>query len=394
MAKKDKNTEIVTSNIDDIASDLIKDINKEFGHRMAYNLSTDEAPMMIKRWIPTGSRQLDYMIRNAKDGGLPEGRIIELSGLPSTGKTHIACAIAANIQKMGGLVVYIDTESALLLDKLHEQGVDIKKRFVYVETSCTEEVFAVAESTILKAKQASKDVPILIVWDSVAQTSPKAELEGEYDQQSMGLQARVISKGIRKISGVIANNNVTFLCLNQLREAIGVLHGDPYVSPGGKGIPFASSVRIRLGSGNLIKDDKTGVAIGSHVTVTLKKNKIAPNGRKCEFDIFFGRGIVEYEYIFDEVRASCADKGPAVIGNETAIIEGTGTWKVLLVRDAKTEEVKLEKKFYKGDFDNIMKDPAYKKYCDALIERAYVLDFKDEDKEKLLSDGDEVTTEE
>ena len=230
MAKKEKNDEIVTSNIDDIASDLIKTINKEFGARIAYNLSVDDAPTVIKRWIPTGSRQLDYLIRNASLGGLPEGRIIELSGLPSTGKSHIACAIAANIQKMGGIVVYIDTENALMLEKLHEQGVDIKKRFVYVETSCTEEVFSVAESTILKAKQMAKDVPILIVWDSVAQTSPKAELEGEYEQQTMGLQARVISKGIRKIAGVIANNNVTFLCCNQLREAIGCVSPETEIS--------------------------------------------------------------------------------------------------------------------------------------------------------------------
>ena len=237
----------------------------------------------------------------------------------------------------------------------------------------------------------AKDVPILIVWDSVAQTSPKAELEGEYEQQTMGLQARVISKGIRKIAGVIANNNVTFLCLNQVRDGIGILHGDPLVTPGGKAIPFAASVRIRLGSGSAIKDDKTGTVIGSHVTVTLKKNKIAPNGRKCEFDIFFGRGIIEHEYIFDEVRASCADKGPMDIGDETALIDGTGAWKSLIVKNSKTGDVKLEKKFYKSEFNEIMKHSDYKKYCDALIDRAYVLDFS---KSIPAFDEDEVTTDE
>ena len=169
------------------------------------------------------------------------------------------------------------------------------------------------------------------------------------------------------------------------------MHGDPYVTPGGKGIPFGASVRIRLGSGNPIKDDKTGVVIGTHVTVTTKKNKCAPAHRKCEFDIFFGRGIIEHEYIFDEVRASCADKGPMNIGDETALIDGTGAWKSLIVKNSKTGDVKLEKKFYKSEFNEIMKHSDYKKYCDALIDRAYVLDFS---KSIPAFDEDEVTTDE
>ena len=217
-----------SDDIDSMMNSLIRDINKEFGQRIAYNLSEMDAPTVVKRWIDTGSAQLNYAIRNAGQGGYPEGRIIEISGLPSSGKSHLAYHAAAVTQKMGGLVVYIDTENATPVQKLADMGIDVRRRFVYCDSHMTEEVFAIIESTILKAKQVlDKNVPILVIWDSVAATSPKAELDGEYDQNTVGLQARVISKGMRKITGVIGQNNVTLLCINQLRDNIGVMHGDP-----------------------------------------------------------------------------------------------------------------------------------------------------------------------
>jgi recombination protein RecA len=208
--------------LDGLTNQLIKDLNKEFGQRVAYNLSEDEAPTVVKRWISTGSIQLNYAIRNALGGGYPEGRIIEISGLPSSGKSHLAYHAAAVTQSLGGLVVYVDTENATPIQKLRHMGIDISKRFVYCDTHCTEEVFAIIESTVTKAKQlVDKNVPILVIWDSVAASSPKAELEGDYDQNTVGLQARVLSKGFRKITGVIGQNHVTLICINQLREAIG-----------------------------------------------------------------------------------------------------------------------------------------------------------------------------
>jgi recombination protein RecA len=227
MAKREKinGTDQVSSfkDVEDFTYQLIKDINKEFGSRVAYNLSEMDAPTIVKRWLSTGSVQLDYLIRNAMGGGYPEGRIIELTGPPSSGKSHLAYHTAAVVQQMGGLVIYIDSENATMIQKLAEVGIDVRKRFVYVDEHCTQNVFHIIETIILKAKQiqATKDVPIFVVWDSVAATSPKEELEGDYDQSTMGLQARVISKGMRKITGVIGQNNVTFLCINQLRDAIG-----------------------------------------------------------------------------------------------------------------------------------------------------------------------------
>lgn len=240
MAKKEKvlledaQDTFKKSDVDDMMKDLITSINKEFGSKVAYNLSEMDAPTVVKRWLDTGSIQLNYAIRNAAGGGWPEGRIIEISGPPAIGKSHLAYHAASVAQKMGGLVVYVDTENSVPIQKLADMGIDVKKRFVYVDTHCTEEVFSIIESTILKAKAVvEKNIPIMVVWDSVAATSPKAELNGEYEDNTIGLQARVISKGMRKITGVIGHNNVTLLCLNQIRDKIGVMYGDPTTTPGG-----------------------------------------------------------------------------------------------------------------------------------------------------------------
>ena len=227
VKKEDKQEEV---QLNDFTADLIKSLNKERGTRVAYNLSTDESPTHVSRWISTWSKQLDYIISNRRNGGLPEGRIVEIFGPPSIGKSHIATQIAKSTQEMGGIVVYIDTENATSVENLKMLGVDITKRFVYVDTHCTEEVLSIAESTIIKAKAMDKDVPVTIIWDSVAATSPKAELTGDYDKESIGLQARAISKGMRKITGVIANEKVLMVCLNQIRIKIGCVHPDTIVN--------------------------------------------------------------------------------------------------------------------------------------------------------------------
>jgi recombination protein RecA len=355
------------SKTDDFTHDLIHSLNKEHGSRVAYNLAYDMSPTHVKRWISTGSKQLDYIVSNRPNGGLPEGRIVEIFGPPSIGKSHVAIQIARSTQQMGGIVVYIDTENATSVENLGLLGVDIEKRFVYVDTHCTEEVLSIAEATIMKAKAMDKDVPITIIWDSVAASSPKAELVGDYDKETIGLQARAISKGMRKITGVIANQNVLFVILNQIRTKIGVMYGDPTTTPGGKAIPFHSSVRIKLGAGQPITNKEKEV-IGINVSAKTIKCKVAPPFRTVNFEIHFGKGIVEHEQVFDVLRKHGAE---VIEGNEIKIV-GTGSWKSLLVSDSKTGEVLIEKKFYKADFGKVWNDPEYSKYIDDLLERAMV----------------------
>ena len=355
----------------DFTDDLITSLNKEHGSRVAYNLAHDTSPTHVNRWISTGSRLLDYIVANRQGGGLPEGRIVEVFGPPGIGKSHIAIQVARTTQQMGGIVVYIDTENATSVENLSLLGVDITKRFVYVDTHCTEEVLSIAESTILKAKAMDKDVPITIIWDSVAASSPKAELIGDYDKESIGLQARAISKGMRKITGVIGNQNVLFLILNQIRTKIGVMYGDPTTTPGGKAIPFHSSVRIKLGAGQQIQDKDKNV-IGIHVSAKTIKNKVSAPFRICNFEIHFGVGIKEHEQIFDVLRKH----GKEIIGNEEISVSGTGTWKVLTVRNVKTDDLVFEKKFFKTDFDEILRDPEYSPYLDSLLDRAMIKKIK------------------
>ena len=352
---------------EDFTEDLIKSLNKEHGSKVAYNLAYDTSPTHVNRWISTGSRQLDYIVSNRRNGGLPEGRIVEIFGPPSIGKSHLAIQVARTTQQMGGIVVYIDTENATSVENLGLLGVDIEKRFVYVDTHCTEEVLSIAESTILKAKAMDKDVPITIIWDSVAASSPKAELIGDYDKDSIGLQARAISKGMRKITGVIGEQNVLFVILNQIRTKIGVMYGDPDTTPGGKAIPFHSSVRIKLGAGSKILN-KDKEVIGINVSAKTIKCKVSPPFRKCDFEIHFGVGIKEHEQIFDVLRKH----GSETIGENTIEISGSGSWKTLTVSNSKTGEVFVEKKFYKADFHKIMNDPEFNPYIEDLLEVAMV----------------------
>jgi recombination protein RecA len=370
---------------DSFTGDLIKSLNKEAGSRVAYNLAYDESPTHVNRWIGTGSRQLDYIIANRRDGGLPEGRIVEIFGPPSIGKSHIAIQIARETQQMGGIIVYIDTENATSVENLGLLGVDISKRFVYVDTHCTEEVLSIAEATIMKAKAMDKDIPVTIIWDSVAATSPKAELVGDYDKESIGLQARAISKGMRKITGVISNQNVLFVILNQIRTKIGVMYGDPTTTPGGKAIPFHSSVRIKLGAGQPITN-KDKEVIGINVTAKTIKNKVSAPFRTVNFEIHFGRGIVEHEQIFDLLRKH----GEEVIDKNVVAVTGTGSWKSLTVANAKTGEVVVEKKFYKADFDKVMKDPEYSDYIDNLLEAALVRKINVEEMDIDINSYEEV----
>lgn len=375
------------SNMLDFTDELIKSLNKDHGDggKIAYNLLKDDAPTNVHRWIPTGSRQLDYMIANKAGGGLPEGRIIEIFGPPGIGKSHIAAQITRSTQKMGGIVVYIDSENATSVENLQLLGVDIGNRFIYADAVCTEKVFALAESVILKTRSLKKDVPVTIIWDSVAATSPQAEIMNDYDKDSIGLQARALSKGFRKITQVIGSNHVTFVCLNQTRTAIGQLYGDNQVPSGGKAIPFHSSVRIKLGAGAHI-EDKGGNVVGIHVNAKTIKNKVSPPFRKCEFRIYFGVGIKEHEELFDFLRPLGAATIEINGSKFDVCVEGTGAWKSLIVKD-ESGKIIHDKKFNKSKFDEVLADPIYQPFLDKLIDAHMTRKMKELDHVDVDSDS-------
>ena len=350
---------------DDFTSQLIRSLNKDYKTKVAYNLSEDESPTQVKRWVSSGSKMLDYICANKPDGGFPEGRIVEIFGPPSIGKSHIATQIARSTQQMGGIVVYIDTENATSIENLGNLGVDVAQRFVYVDTHCTEEVLDLAEKTILKARAMEKDVPITIIWDSVAASSPKAELLGDYDKETIGLQARAISKGMRKITGVIGQTNTLFVILNQIRTKIGVMYGDPDTTPGGKAIPFHSSIRIKLGAGQQIKSGDD--VIGIQVWAKTVKNKVAPPFRKVNFQIHFGKGIVEHEEMFDLLRKH----GIVNHKDRSYQVSGTGGWKSIELFDENGIIID-SKKFRKIEFNEIIEDDFWGPIVDIILKDAMV----------------------
>src|SRR5690554_3490065 len=381
MATKRKKKEEVTdssdTSIDDFSIELIKQLNKEHNANIAFNLSMGDAPTNIKRWIPTGSRGLDAILSNRVHGGLAEGRIVEIYGPPSCGKSTLCFQIAKHTQGLGGVVVYIDTENATNPQSLIEMGIDVEKRFAFVQTGCTEEVFAAAESAILKMRSMNKDVPLTIIWDSVANSSPRAELEGEYDQNTIGLQARVIGKGMRKITNIIANQNVLFVIVNQQRKMIGA---GPYqkdtTTPGGMAIPYAASTRIEITStGKAHIKDKDGTVIGIKVKAKTEKNKVAAPFRTAEFSIIYGVGIEEHEECFDMFKSACDTKGPATTESGKLVeVSGNGAWKTINISKADTGEVIEEIKCYKAEFgDKFMYLPQYAEEVDALIDHAFVM---------------------
>ena len=383
MAKQVTNKKSSTDNendvvVDDFSAELIKSINKEHNDKIAFNLGTDDAPTNVSRWISTGSCQLDYIIANRSDGGLPEGRIIEFQGPPGIGKSTIMALLARSTQRMGGIAVYIDTENATNPEMLTSMGIDVSKRFIFVQSPCTEEILSIIEGTIIKARSMTKDVPVTVIWDSVSQSSPKAELDGDYDQNTIGLQARVLSKGMRKIANVIGGQKVLLALVSQQRLKIGVMFGDPTTTSGGMAIPYSSSVRIRLDGGSPIKDKDDNI-IGINATAKTIKNKVGKPFRKVGFRIMFGKGIYEDEEMFDTIREFCTNKkNGIVVGDESVSIEGTAAWKNFTVTNLKTGEVVHDIKFHKQDFGiKVLNVPEFKKYVDGMLNAVYIMGNND-----------------
>jgi recombination protein RecA len=278
----------------------IAQIEKSFGKGAIMKMGAD-APKMRVECIPTGAINLDAAIGV---GGIPRGRVTEIYGPESSGKTTLCLHVVANAQRAGGTAAFIDAEHALDTEYAARLGVDIDKLLVS-QPDTGEQAMEICEVLV---RSGAVDV---IVIDSVAALVPKAEIEGEMGDSHMGLQARLMSQALRKLTGAIARSNTSVIFINQLREKIGVMFGNPETTTGGKALKFYASLRLDIRRIGPVKEKED--VIGSHVRVKVVKNKVAPPFKQAEFDIMYAEGISHASLLVD-------------IGAESGIIEKSGAW--------------------------------------------------------------------
>lgn len=297
MARKkaeNEQPEEPSQDVSKILRTLRDSFNKDRGEedKVAWNLATDlDNPTDVKNFISTGSTLLDYVISNRRNGGIPEGKIIEIQGEEASGKSLLAAHIIANTQARGGVAVYIDTENALNPNFFRQIGVDMS-RLLYLQPGTIEACFETVERCISVVRAKNTKAPFVIVWDSIAATPPQAEIEGDYDPNSrIGLMAKALAKGMRKLTNTIGHEAVTMVFTNQLKMRPGVTYGDPFVTPGGKAVPYHASVRIRLTGSTKLKDPKTGEVFAIKTAGKCMKSRLGPPHRKCTFQIHFSSGI-------------------------------------------------------------------------------------------------------
>ena len=299
MARKKvlSNTNAGVTKDDSILNDILVDsLNKKLGD-VAFILGKGDSPPETKEWLSTGSTILDTIISNDNDanGGIPVGKLVEISGEAASGKSLLSYMILKDCQDKGGIPVLIDTENAANEDFLRLIGLEFypEGSLVYIQVDSIEGVFKAIEDIIRRIRENDKDKLCCIVWDSVAGTSTDAEIQGDYGDATIGLAARLIGQGLRKIIRFIGTQKVSLVFLNQVRQKIGVFFGDDTVTPGGKAIPFFAAVRIRLYSGGKVKAGKDVLGVG--IRPKIVKNRMGPPHREADLKMYFNRGLIDEE---------------------------------------------------------------------------------------------------
>ena len=341
------------------AADLRAMINKSAGMEVAHSL-VGENPTEVKEWIPTGSRWLNSIICRGKIAGIPVGKISEIAGLEATGKSFLAAQVAANAQKMGMHVVYFDSESAIDPSFLEKAGCDLQD-LVYVQAFSVEFVLKMIEQIMASGQERT-----LFIWDSMAFTPAKGDLDGDFNpQSSMALKARILGKAMSKLLISVANTKSTLLVLNQLKTNITRLPHEmlttPYVTPGGKSLNYAYSLRIwltgRKAKASFVVNDK-GYRIGSEVKAKIEKSRFGTAGRNCNFRILWG----------DDVAIRDEESWFAAIKNSEHVSQA-GAWYSLKMKDGSV------KKFQASKWLDALENPEFKERVIEIFDEEIIMKF-------------------
>jgi recombination protein RecA len=343
----------------DLADILAGELNKQAkDNKVAFFLDDDSAPTNVDGWVSTGCAMLDVAISNRPYGGLPVGRIVEITGLEQSGKSLVSAHLLAETQKQGGVAVLIDTETAVSREFLEAIGVDVSK-LLYVSADSVEQIFDMTETIIEKVRETSKDRLVTIVTDSVAAASTQAELASDYGKDGYATdKAIIISKAMRKITNMIGRQKILLVYTNQLRQKMNAMpFGDPWTTSGGKALAFHASVRLRLkGAGQIkMKIGGNDKIVGMKVRCQVVKNRMGPPLRSTDFEIYFDRGIDNYGSWLKVMK-------------DNKLVKQAGAW--YTYTDTDTGE---ELKFQSKDFIDIMeereeiREQIYKKICEVQI---------------------------
>ena len=340
---------------DELAQVLADNLNKKIGkdNRVAYFLDgSDSTPTDIKEFISTGSSILDLAISNRPNGGIAVGRITEINGLESSGKSLIGTHILAETQKKGGLAVYIDTETSVSREWLETIGIDVQN-LLYLHVETVEDIFECIENIVTKIRESDRDRLVTILVDSLAAASTKVEMEADFDKDGWATaKAIVISKAMRKITQMVGRERVALVFTNQLRQKLGVMFGDPWTTSGGKALPFHSSTRIRLKNMGQIKDTKKNT-LGMKARAQIIKNRLGPPLRHADFNLYFDSGI--------------DDKGSWLqVMKDHKLVKVAGAWYTVQFEG---EDIKFQSKDFKKVLDERpeLEDYLYEKICEASI---------------------------